>query len=397
MRFPFPRSRSPGISAWMECCYGAQPTLHLGDNTILSKCGVQQGDPLGPLGFALTLHPVIERIHQEVPGLRINAWYLDDGTLVGSPSDLKAALQIIETEGPDRGLHLNRSKSLLFIPAGSDSSLNQLPSDIPITREGFVLLGSPIWSPTFCEAAVGKRVAKVRETLPRLPDLEDSQMETTLLRSCLALPKISFSLRTCPPGHIQEATVAFDDVMREALSDLAGGPLPEWAWLKASLPSSLGGLNIRRASQHAPEMASKILGHALEAPLAMGNSISMLAEATARPDWVSLEEIDVPLRQRPLSHSIDEACFHRAGGGWVVIEFSLVLQASETRFSYVHRCHVVTPVTFVLRLIILAFPPIILVLCSMLPLTYCSQNYASIFCPGLQLHVVLPLALNGAS
>ena len=89
---------------------------------------------------------------------------------------------------------------------------------------------------------------------------------------------------------------------------------------KASLPSSLGGLNIRRASQHAPaayinslvqseEMASKILGHALEAPRAMGNSISMLAEAAARPDWVSLEEIDVPLRQRPLSHSIDEACF----------------------------------------------------------------------------------------
>ena len=304
------RSRIPGISAWMECCYGAQPTLHLGDNTILSKCGVQQGDPLGPLGFALTLHPVIERIHQEVPGLRINAWYLDDGTLVGSPSDLKAALQIIETEGPNRGLHLNRGKSLLFIPAGSDSSLNQLPSDIPITREGFVLLGSPIGSPTFCEAAVGKRVAKVRETLSRLPDLEDFQMETTLLRSCLALPKISFSLRTCPPGHIQEATVAFDDVMREALSDLAGGPLPEWAWLKASLPSSLGGLNIRRALVQSEEMASKILGHALEAPLAMGNSISMLAEVAERPDWVSLEEIDVPLRQRPLSHSIDEACFH---------------------------------------------------------------------------------------
>ena len=134
-------------------------------------------------------------------------------------------------------------------------------------------------------------------------------METTLLHSCLALPKI-FSLHTCPPGHIQEATAAFDNVMREALSDLAGGPLPEWAWLKACLPSSLGGQNIRRASLHAPaayisslvqseEMASKILGHALEAPLGMGNFISVLAEVAERPNWVSLEEIDDPLRQCP--------------------------------------------------------------------------------------------------
>ena len=53
-----------------------------------AKCGVQQGDPLGPLGFALALHPIIERIQAEVPGLLANAWYLDDGTLCGSPDNL---------------------------------------------------------------------------------------------------------------------------------------------------------------------------------------------------------------------------------------------------------------------------------------------------------------------
>ena len=39
------RSRLPGLAAWMECCYGTQPILHFGDYTILSQCGVQQGDP----------------------------------------------------------------------------------------------------------------------------------------------------------------------------------------------------------------------------------------------------------------------------------------------------------------------------------------------------------------
>ena len=65
-------------------------------------------------------------------------------------------------------------------------------------------------------------------------------------------PKVSFSLRTCPPGHIKRAAAAFDNTMRDALSDLASSPLSEWVWLKALLPSSRGGLNLRRASLHAP-------------------------------------------------------------------------------------------------------------------------------------------------
>ena len=53
---------TPCISAWMECSYGAQPLLHLSDHTLYSCCGVQQGDPLGPLSFALALHPIVRRI-----------------------------------------------------------------------------------------------------------------------------------------------------------------------------------------------------------------------------------------------------------------------------------------------------------------------------------------------
>ena len=82
------RACIPSMAAWLESCYGSQPFLHLDDHTILSCCGVQQGDPLGPLCFALSLHPIIERIKEEVPGLLINAWYLDDGTLCGSVRDL---------------------------------------------------------------------------------------------------------------------------------------------------------------------------------------------------------------------------------------------------------------------------------------------------------------------
>ena len=167
------RARIPSIAAWMESCYGAQPILHLGEHTILSQSGVQQGDPLSPLGFALTLQPIIEHIKEEVPSLKINVWYLDDGTLCGTPNDLLKALKIVEEDGPARGLHLNHAKSLLFIPNDGDSSCNPLPSDIPTTSEGFILLGSPIGPPSFCEATMLKRVEKVMAAVSRLPDLED--------------------------------------------------------------------------------------------------------------------------------------------------------------------------------------------------------------------------------
>ena len=159
------RRHVSSLSAWMESCYSSQALLCLGKDTVLSCCGVQQGDPLGPLGFALSLHPIVEHIRSEVPDLALNAWYLDDFTPVGSPEDLMTALGIIERDGPSVGLHLNRCKSLLFIPEDIDASQSILPKDIPISRCGFTVLGSSIGTPSYCQEVFKSRVAKKRLSL----------------------------------------------------------------------------------------------------------------------------------------------------------------------------------------------------------------------------------------
>ena len=108
--------------------------------------------------------------------------------------------------------------------------------------------------------------------------------------------------------------------MREALSNLAGGPLSAWSWLKASLSSSLGGLNLRRAMLHAPAayvgslhqsnaLIADILGHPPATSAHQPQCLVALANAAARPEWSSLQDIDVPLRQHVLSRVIDEASF----------------------------------------------------------------------------------------
>ena len=178
----------------------------------------------------------------------------------------------MESVGPSIGLHLNCGKSLLHVPGNCEVSENPLPSDIPISKDGFYLLGCPIGSPSFCEEVLQGRVSKIKETLKIVHDMGDSQLETALLRSCLALPKVTYILRTCPPSHIVCATREFDMAIREALEGIQGGPCPEWSWLKASLPSSQGGINLRSAAAHAPaafiasttsckELVEGILGH----------------------------------------------------------------------------------------------------------------------------------------
>ena len=205
------RSRIPSIAPWMECSYGSQPILLLDDQSILSCHSVQQGDPLGPLGFALVLHPIIEKIKESVPGLLVNAWYLDDGTLCGSQEDPAAALSIIESEDPQRGLFLNRAKSFIYAPENSPIT-HPLLCYIPASSQGFTLLGSPIGPSPYCEAIVTKRISKIQAILSRLSDLEDSQMETTLLWSCLASPKVTYILRTCPRALIPKVLGSFSPI-----------------------------------------------------------------------------------------------------------------------------------------------------------------------------------------
>ena len=81
--------------------------------------------------------------------------------------------------------------------------------------------------------------------------MSDSQLETALLCSCLALPKVAFILRACPPppSHINCTARDFDTTIRQSLEAM---PISDWSWLKASLPSNQGGLNFRSAVLHAP-------------------------------------------------------------------------------------------------------------------------------------------------
>ena len=118
--------------------------------------------------------------------------------------------------------------------------------------EGFALLGGPVGAPEFRRATVAERADKLKETLTALSDVQNSQVEYHLLRSCLGAAKFSYVTRTCDPAVCQGEFQNFDIAQCEALQDILGAPLAFGSkeWILASLPVSQGGLGIRPAADH---------------------------------------------------------------------------------------------------------------------------------------------------
>ena len=182
---------------------------------MLSKCVLANPANGHKLRWQDILQLVKSRLRRWLSGDLASLWSETLACIPSQPSrrkdNIAAALNIIESDGPPVGLNLNRAKSLLFIPEDVDASCSPLPPEIPITQRGFTLLGFPIGPASFCEEVFLSRVAKVKTSIGFLQDMDDSQMETALLRSCLAFPKVVFPLRTCPPHYIHHALEEFDN------------------------------------------------------------------------------------------------------------------------------------------------------------------------------------------
>ena len=134
------RNKFPQLSRWVECCYGTSSFFDFWDTVLLSAAWA-------PPLFSLLLQPVAERL-QEVDGLELNVWYLDDGTLVGTREALQEAWDLIVREGVSRGLHLSRDKSLVFW-AGGDVGEDPVGRGVLGVGEdegGFKLLDAPVGS-----------------------------------------------------------------------------------------------------------------------------------------------------------------------------------------------------------------------------------------------------------
>ncbi|XP_021989397.1 uncharacterized protein LOC110885960 [Helianthus annuus] len=198
----------PSIFPWVQFLYAQPARLYVGNDRIGAFTGVQQGDPLGPLLFALALHPLVLQVAK--------------------------ALDIIGSEGPALGLRLNIRKTEVFWPTCNGVKVRPglFPSEIGRPEKGVKLLGGAVSrDASFISGLASKRATRAVDIMGHLPLLWDPQSEHLLLRSCMGVAKLLFGLRE-----------AIEDIV------VCGGPFfGDLQWRIVTLPMRLGGLGLLSA------------------------------------------------------------------------------------------------------------------------------------------------------
>ena len=233
--------------------------------------------------------------------------------MVGRRQDLQKVVDICVREGEQWGLYFSAGKSLVWSEKFEANDVNPLQRGVKrLLSAGTVLLGAPIGSSQFEGEVLEARVTKVEGLLGKLPMLEDPHGEFTLLRSCFSLPKLSFALRTVDPTQHLLILERFDMGIRKSLEAILGTPLAYAQYQQSTLPVSMGGMGLRRATQHSSASYLASLGFSANTILeARKQQVSQpdLDQVVANlnqhtQDTYTADEA-MASKQRVLSHSVD--------------------------------------------------------------------------------------------
>ena len=242
----------PELYNFVVSMYGVNSKLLFYSSVIHSEEGTQQGDPLGPVLFALALKVVPDMLRSKLPDLVLNRWYLDDGYVGGKVKTVAEALKIIKDTGKSIGLELRTSKSELFFPSGKVSKRNAFPADIKIACDGIDVLGAPVGSKPFISSFFDSQYTGLKNLLNRLKDASSylgSQATFTLLSKCISFCKMVFHARTVHPSLLINHAFDYDELVKDCFLLLTPGLTSEQLE-QSSLPIRCGGLGLRRLSAH---------------------------------------------------------------------------------------------------------------------------------------------------
>ena len=242
------RDKVPEIFNFCKLAYGDFSYLFFRGSKILSQEGCQQGDPLGPLLFSLTIHPILESLRSD-----LILGYLDDLTLGGSLQVVQSDYATIRRMSSDMGLILNEAKCECVTDSHSvppETLRDTFPGFLLVDPVDSELLGAPLFVGRHLDEALEKKVSDLKRAASRLPKLQ-AHDGLLILKNALSAPKLIYILRTSPCSGNQ-ALQEFDATLRISLTAITNCSLSDMAWTQATLPVAKGGLGIRSVAALAP-------------------------------------------------------------------------------------------------------------------------------------------------
>ena len=164
----------PSLATITANVYRHAPELFIDDQTLLSREGTTQGDPLAMAIYAISIMPLVHSLNS-VDTKQI--WFADDSSAGGTLDNLHEWWTRLQREGPTYGYHPNSTKSCIIVKENKLAEAHEKFSStgLSICAEGHEYLGSAIGKPSFIEQFIKSKVQSWSEDVIHLAGIASSQ------------------------------------------------------------------------------------------------------------------------------------------------------------------------------------------------------------------------------
>jgi hypothetical protein len=203
--------------------------------------------------FSLTLHAFLFKVHNIILDLQLNAWYVDNGKIVGMLNDTSRAVQMFVDDEPEHDLHLELHKSSIMNDADAIDlrCLFSVSIKFKTFDDGQKTLGCSIGPDLYVQDFIKTKIDNIQLILDHIPYINNPRTEMIILRGSANSSKINHLLHTVRRDRIHDKLQSADQNWQMAIEAIFSAQIDDpLAWKQAHLPIGKAELAIGIVEDH---------------------------------------------------------------------------------------------------------------------------------------------------